>query len=705
MAVSIKEQNDIINDILIDLVTNVTKINDLNPGSVIRTLAESIAQEIYLQYEQLQSIYDGTRVASATADDLDNIGSIVGVTRIPGATASGTITFIRNTIAASNFVIPANSVVSTQPGIANVYEYSTTEAKTFLAQIPTEQQRFYDGIRKYKLSQRIIGDIISLQGTKNSVAKSFVKPTDYSIIKLSEGYIVTDATSIIELDDCDAVTGWNESTDAVAVATEGTDKIEGTNSLKLGKSGATQNYIWYYKTLASPVNIENKKVFFNVKIKDQTTLEKITKMKIIISSDSNPINNYYIKTINVNQLSIGWNEYVLDYLIGGDAVKYAFPNPATINSVKIEFETVDTTTTITSGDILIDYIYSSLAEYYVGDIIQFVSYDRYPDNNTLMTFNWRPLSIDINCIANGIGSDYNAARNAIMYKVSNLPYINSVNNYEPMTNGSDEELDDNYRQRIQNAASSPGKASVAALRNAVLSIPGVASVIIDDLPVRTIEDEAQIFNEHTLQNKLLNEVAFLDDNTTPTNILVTNTFGGTADYVYGTDYILVDNHIKWISGATNPTHGAIYYVDYQVNWLGHVEMLVAGNTFPISTTLSNSITEAIDSTKAAGVSVTWQEPSVVEINISCNVQVNTLLGYNEDTVKEEVQRNIIDWLNNMQINEDILVSEFYKIVMNTEGVTNVEIINWNGVMMPPFSDITIAETEIARPADGGIIVN
>ena len=88
---------------------------------------------------------------------------------------------------ASNFVIPANSVVSTQPGIANVYEYSTTEAKTFLAQIPTEQQRFYDGIRKYKLSQRIIGDIISLQGTKNSVAKSFVKPTDYSIIKLSEG--------------------------------------------------------------------------------------------------------------------------------------------------------------------------------------------------------------------------------------------------------------------------------------------------------------------------------------------------------------------------------------------------------------------------------------------------------------------------------------------------------------------------------------
>jgi uncharacterized phage protein gp47/JayE len=107
-------------------------------------------------------------------------------------------------------------------------------------------------------------------------------------------------------------------------------------------------------------------------------------------------------------------------------------------------------------------------------------------------------------------------------------------------------------------------------------------------------------------------------------------------------------------------------------------MLVAGNTFPISTTLSNNITEAIDSTKAAGVSVTWQEPSVVEINIECNIMVNTTLGYNEDLVKETAQRNIIDWLNNMEIGEDVLISEFYKIVMNTDGVTNVEIIDWDG---------------------------
>lgn len=703
MTINIKEQSDIINDILIDLVTNVTKINDLNPGSVIRTLAESISQEIYLQYEQLENIYIGTRIATATEDDLDNIGAIIGVTRIPGAVASGIVTFIRNTIATSNFVIPSNSVISTQPGLSDVYEYTTTETKTFNAQIPTEQQRFYDGIRKYKLSQRIIGDIISLQGTKTGVAKSFVEPTDYSIIKLSEGYIVTDATSIVEFDDCDVVTGWNESTDAIAVATEGTDKIEGTNSLKLGKSGTTQNYINYYKTLAAPINIENKKIFFNIKIKDASTLEKITKLKLIISSDSNPINNYYMKTINVEQLSVGWNEYVLNYL--SDAIRYAFPNPATINSVKIEFETIDTTTTITSGDILIDYIYSSLAEYYVGDIIQFISYDRYPDNNTLMTFNWRPLSVDINCMASETGSGYNAARNAIVYKVSTLPYINSINNYIAFTNGDDEESDDNYRLRIQNAASSPGKASVAALRNVVLSIPGVASVIVDDLPVRTIEDEAQIFNEHTLENKLLNEVAFLDNIVAPTNILITDTFGGTADYVYGTDYVLVDNYIKWVSGATNPTHGNIYYVDYQVNWLGHVEMLVAGNTFPISTTLSNSITTAIDSTKAAGVSVTWQEPNVVEINIECNIMVNTTLGYNEDLVKETAQRNIIDWLNNMEIGEDVLISEFYKVVMNTDGVTNVEIIDWNGDVVSPFNDIVINDTEIARPEDSGIIVN
>jgi uncharacterized phage protein gp47/JayE len=706
MGITIKEQDDIINDILIDLVENVTRINDLNPGSVIRTLAEALAQETYLQYEQLKSIYDGTRILTATDDDLDNIGAIIGVKRIDGGYASGLVTFIRNSVATSNFTIPSDTVVSTQPGLTNVYQYTTTENATFNATIPSEVHSFYSGVRRYKLSQRLIGAITSLTGTKSSAFKSFVKDTDYAIKSLFEGYIVTDNSSIVVLDACSSTAGWTGSTDAIAVGLEGTDKIEGTNALKLGKSGTTQEFLYYTKELSSTTDIESKKVFVNLKILDQTALDKIEKVNIYLSSDTTPTNNYYKKVIDVDDLSIGWDEYVIDYLTDSNITRLGSPNPTQIKSIKIEFELPATTTVFTSGDILLDFIYASTADYYTGDIIEFISYSRYPDDSTNMTFNWKPLSLDINCIAEEIGADYNVSKDSVIYKVSSVPYINSVNNYVSLTNGTDIETDDNYRQRIQNAASSPGKASINALENALLSIPGVVSVIVDDLPERTIEDEAQIFNDNTLKNKLLNEVAFVDDNVTPTNILVTDTFGGTADYTYVTDYELDDNnYIVWNSGGTNPTHEDIFYVDYQCNWLGHVEILVAAQTFPITQTLSDLIDEVILETKAAGVSVTWKEPDVVQVNIECDVTVNTDAGYNSDTVKEEVQSALINWLNNMQINENVLLSEFYKIVMNVSGVSNVEIVDWNGDTVAPFSDITIASTEIARPKDSEILVN
>lgn len=706
MAITIKNKEDIINDILIDLVENVTRINDLNPGSVVRTLAEALAQETYLQYEQLKEIYDGTRILTATGDDLDNIGAIIGVTRIDGGYASGPVTFIRNSVATSNFTIPASTIVSTQPGLTNVYQYTTTEIGQFNATIPAEVKSFYSGIRRYKLSQRLIGSITALTGTKGSAFKSFVKDTDYAIKSLFEGYVVTDNSSVVVLEACNSTASWTNSTDAIAVALEGTDKIEGTNSLKLGKSGTTQDFLYYIKPLASTTNIESKKVFVNLKILDQTTLDKIEKVNIYLSSDISPVNNYYKKVIDVADLIIGWDEYVINYLADSDITTLGFPNPTQIKSIKIEFELPATTTVFTSGDILIDFIYAATSEYYTGDIIEFISYAKYPDDSTNMTFNWKPLSLDINCIATEIGSDYNVSKDSVIYKVSQIPYINSINNYVSLGNGTNEETDSEYRERIQNTASSPGKASVNALENALLSVPGVRSVIVNDLPLRTIEDEAHVFNSNTLKNKLVNEVAFVDDDTTPTNILITNTFGGTADYTYATDYVLDDeNYVVWDAGGSVPTHGNIYYVDYQCNWLGHVDILVAGQTFPITQTLSDLIDEAILETKAAGVSVTWKEPDIVQINITCTVTVNTDAGYNSVTVKENVQSAIIDWLNDMQINENVLLSEFYKVVMNIDGVSNVEITNWDGDTSAPFSDVTISETEIARPEDSGIVVN
>lgn len=113
----------------------------------------------------------------------------------------------------------------------------------------------------------------------------------------------------------------------------------------------------------------------------------------------------------------------------------------------------------------------------------------------------------------------------------------------------------------------------------------------------------------------------------------------------------------------------------------------------------------ISETKAAGVQVTWQEPDVNFINITSTVTVDTDAGYNADTVKTEVQTAVINWLNAMEIGEDVLVSEYINIVMSIDGVKNVSITDWDGDSSAPFSDVTIDSDEIARPEDSGIIVN
>lgn len=703
MAYEIKSESDIINDILVDIVKNTTRINDLNPGSVIRTLSEALGQEVYLSYVQLQNIFDGTRILTAAGDDLDNLGSIIGVTRIAGVSAEGYVTFQRETSLLTDFTIPIGSIVSTQPGLENVYNFTTVENKTFVASISNESKTFKDGIRKYRLSQRKIGDITAFAGIQSSVGKNFVLDTDYTIQRNFTGYLISDVASLTTIDDCETA-DWTKSTDAIAVATDSVNFIEGTKSLKLGKDGTASNEIYYRKTLGAGINIENKLVFTNIRIADEATLNKIQRIHIRVSSDSTPTNNYYERIIRPADLLIGFDKYELNYLDLSATTTVGTPNIANINSMQIKIVTYENSAVFSSGDINMDFWCSATAEYYVGDIIEFIAPANYPDDGTAFLISWKPLSVDILCNANEIGANYNVSAGSIIYKVSSIPFVNLIYNYVPMLYGSNVETDDNYRERIINTASAPGKATANALRNALLKVPGVLSVSIDDMPLKQITNEPHIYNALVTNYKLNNEVAFVDDPLTPTNIVISDTFDGTEDYIYDTDYILNnDNEIVW-QGATTPADTDIFYVNYDCNLLGHVNILIAGTITPLSTTITNAIDAAIEDTKSAGIAVVWNEVGIKYITIECNVVVDSAAGYNETTVKEAVYDALIYWLNHKLIGEDVLLSEFYKSVVNVPGVKNVEIVDWNS-QTPPYLDITIDYDEIAKPADSGIIVN
>ena len=97
-------------------------LTDRNPGSVVRTLAESFAREYAVLSRQLEQVYEAAFVATASGRDLDAVVDLVGLTRRTALHARGEIVFSRATPAAGDVFIPAGTRISTADAPAVVVE-------------------------------------------------------------------------------------------------------------------------------------------------------------------------------------------------------------------------------------------------------------------------------------------------------------------------------------------------------------------------------------------------------------------------------------------------------------------------------------------------------------------------------------------------------------------------------------------------------
>lgn len=103
-------------------------LSDRNPGSVTRLLAESFAREFAVLSGQLEAVYRGAYIDTATGRDLENVALLVGVARRDPSFATGAVTFARATPAPADIAIPAGTRVSTSDAPAATFE--TTEPAT-----------------------------------------------------------------------------------------------------------------------------------------------------------------------------------------------------------------------------------------------------------------------------------------------------------------------------------------------------------------------------------------------------------------------------------------------------------------------------------------------------------------------------------------------------------------------------------------------
>ena len=87
-------------------------LTDFSAGSVVRTLLETVAYELALTYQHLDSIYKSAFVATAEGDSLDRVVALVGMRRLSGGAPIARLRFSRRDGAPGRVTIPAGTVVT-----------------------------------------------------------------------------------------------------------------------------------------------------------------------------------------------------------------------------------------------------------------------------------------------------------------------------------------------------------------------------------------------------------------------------------------------------------------------------------------------------------------------------------------------------------------------------------------------------------------
>ena len=123
-------------------------LTDIYTGSVVRTLAESVALEIASLYAQLEVVYQSGFIDTATGTSLDNVVALLGVERIRGRNPVGEVEFTRSASSRGAISIPSGTRVMSEDGSV---EYRTTASVTLapgqnVIRVPARDQEVNDRV-------------------------------------------------------------------------------------------------------------------------------------------------------------------------------------------------------------------------------------------------------------------------------------------------------------------------------------------------------------------------------------------------------------------------------------------------------------------------------------------------------------------------------------------------------------------------------
>jgi uncharacterized phage protein gp47/JayE len=315
------------------------------------------------------------------------------------------------------------------------------------------------------------------------------------------------------------------------------------------------------------------------------------------------------------------------------------------------------------------------------------------------------------------GTRGNVDANMIVRLLSRIAGVTAVTNPTAVTNGQDRESDADFRARIKAFVRSLSRGTVAALEATAKNA--------------RLTDGARVLFAKVFENPFQNGYVqlYIDDGTGNTDtfdgstyilnydVIVASALGGERR-VFTTEkpirddgsFVLEVNTVAQVRGidyVLNPATGQITFTtaSYPTGLAPGDEVRAK---YRFYTRLVREVQRIMDGDpnvpltypgiRAAGVMVQVLPPQTVPQTLNAGIAVDD--GFNTITVAAQVSTAIQNYINGLNIGEDVIVAQIVEVAMNVTGMRDFQITSLTG-SSPPVNQVLL-ENQVARIAANDI---
>jgi len=116
MGLQLKDFDNMTDNVLTKIVNSNIGITNINDGSVIRTIVESIMSELDIQQFNVKQVYNAKCIDTSIGSDLDALVMILGIIRKPATKCIGVVTFSMTEPSINDIYIEYAQIISTVDG-------------------------------------------------------------------------------------------------------------------------------------------------------------------------------------------------------------------------------------------------------------------------------------------------------------------------------------------------------------------------------------------------------------------------------------------------------------------------------------------------------------------------------------------------------------------------------------------------------------